>query len=352
VPFDLAVGRVISGPVPVIEGIRRSAPTAGNAAQYDVSGTGALLYIPGPSRSGQEDVFLYDRQGAMTALKLPPAAYGYPRVSPDGKRIAVETSDGKNATISLYDLAGTTSLRRLTFGGNNRFPIWSGDGRRLAFQSDREKDLAIFWQPVDGGQVERLTTPEPGTAHFPESWVPGGNAFLYSVTRGTESTLWLYSVVDRRASRFGDVTSPSFPTDAAFSPDGKWVAYQTGEESTGEATLYVQPFPANGTKYEIGRGGRPLWSPDGKELFFVPAPSQFMAVSIRTEPEFGFTQPTAVPRRFGLAPPGNARPYDILHDGRFVSVDAANLLADQQIPQLQVVLNWFEELRGKLPAKQ
>jgi len=350
VPFDLAAGRATSGPVAVVEGIRRSAPTAGNAAQFDVSTSGSLVYLAGPSRSGQESVFLYDRQGVLTPLKLPPGDYFHPRVSPDGSRIAVETSDSKNATISIYPLAGENSLRRLTFGGNNRFPIWSGDGKRLVFQSDREKDLGIFWQPAEGGPVERLTRAEAGTSHVPESWAPKADVFLYSVTKGTESTLWIFSLKDRQSTRFGDVTSAAFPTDANFSPDGKWVAYQSGDEATGEATLYVQPFPANGKKYEIGRGGRPRWSPDGTELFFVPGPGQFTVVSIRTEPEFGFTAPVPVPRRFGLAPPGNARPYDILPDKRFVSVEAANLLEYQQTRQLQVVLNWFAELRQKVPV--
>ena len=350
VGFDLKKLEVTSGPVPIVEGIRRSAPAAGNASQFEVSATGVLIYVPGPARSGQEDVFLYDRKGQATPLKLPTGSYSFPRVSPDGKRIAVETTDGKQAVISIYDLSGASSLRRLTFGGNNRLPIWSADGTRIAFQSDREGDHAIFWQPVDGGTAERLTRAEPGTSHVPESWAPRSDVLLYSSTKASESTLWSFSVRDRKAARFSDVTSRAFPTDAAFSPDGRWVAYQSGDVGTGEAMTYVQPFPATGAKYEISRGGRPMWSRDGKELFFVPAPSQFMSVSIHTDPEFGFGSPVPVPRRFGLAPPANPRPYDILPDGRIVSVDAANLAGDQASAQIQVVLNWFEELKAKLPA--
>ena len=93
-----------------------------------------------------------------------------------------------------------------------------------------------------------------------------------------------------------------------------------------------------------------MWSRDGKELFFVPAPSQFMSVSVRTGPVFGLTAPVPVVRRFGLAPPASPRPYDILPDGRIVSVDSVNLAGDQRSPQIQVVLNWFEELKAKLPA--
>jgi serine/threonine-protein kinase len=346
--FDLRRMQVTSGAVPIVEGIRRSSPAVGNATQVEISSTGVLAYVPGPVRAGQDDLFLYDRKGGMTALKLPRGTYGYPRVSPDGKWIAVETSDAKQAMISLYDLSGASSLRRLTFGGNNRLPIWSADGRRVAFQSDREGDRAVFWQPVEGGTAERLTRPEPGTSHVPESWTPQGDVFLFSATKELETTLWTFSVRDRKASRFGDVTS-SVLTNAVFHPSGRWVAYQAGETGVGEATTYVQPFPPTGAKYEIGWGGRPMWSRDGKELFYVPAPSQFAVVSVRVEPVLAFSPPALVPRRFGLAPPASPRPYDILPDGRIVSVDAVNLAGDQQSQQIQVVLNWFEELKAKLP---
>ena len=350
VPLDLGTMRVTAGAVPVIEGVRRSAPTSGGATHYAFSNTGVLVYVPGPARSGQDDVFLYDRKGGATALKLPPGAFAYPRVSPDGKWLALETNDGKQAAVSLYELSGASSLRRLTFGGNNRLPIWSADGKRVAFQSDREGDLAIFWQSVAGGTAERLTRPEAGTSHVPESWSPRDEVFLFSVTKDPETSLWTFSIRDRNASRFADVTSTGVPTNAVFSPDGRLVAYQAGETGTAEATTYVQPFPPTGAKFEIARGGRPMWSRDGKELFFVPAPSQFMAVSVWTDPAFGFTAPVSIPRRFGLAPPGSPRPYDILPDGRFVAIDAANQAGDPRSAQIQVVLNWFEELERKLPV--
>jgi hypothetical protein len=86
-----------------------------------------------------------------------------------------------------------------------------------------------------------------------------------------------------------------------------------------------------------------MWSPDGRELFFVPGPTQFMAVSVRTQPVFAFTNPIAVPRRFGMAPPGSPRPYDILPDGRFVAVGVANQ-SEAALPRIEVIVNWFEEL--------
>ena len=143
------------------------------------------------------------------------------------------------------------------------------------------------------------------------------------------------------------VTSAAFPTNAVFSPDGRWVAYQSGDQALGEATTYVEPFPPTGAKYEIARAGRPIYSWDGKELFFVPAPGQFRVVSVRTDPVFGFTPPVAVPRLFGLAPPMNHRPYDMLPDGRLVAANAVTTAGDQRSSRIHVVLNWFEELTGK-----
>jgi serine/threonine-protein kinase len=341
-----------SGAVPLIEGVRRSALAVGNAAQFDLSNTGLLAYVPGAAKAGQDQLFVYDRQGSVTALKVPLGSYLYPRVSPDGKRIAVETNDGKNAMISLYDLSGTSSLRRLTFGGNNRSPVWSGDGTRVAFQSDREGDRAIFWQPVNGGPAERLTRPASGISHLPEDWSSRDNLLLFSATNEKlESTLWVFDPRDRRSSRFSDVQSTAVPPNAAFRPDGRWVAYQSGDLGMGEATTYVEPFPPTGTKYEIARGGRARWSPDGKQVFLVPAPGQFVAVSVTTDPVFGFSAPVPFPRRFGLAPPASPRPYDILPDGRILAVDAVSTMGNPGSPQIHVVLNWFEELKRKLPAK-
>ncbi len=184
-------------------------------------------------------------------------------------------------------LSGTSAMRRLTFGGNNRFPIWTSNNR-VAFQSDREGDLAIFWQSADGGTAERLTKPEPGASHAPESWSPKHDTLLFSVTKGSDVSLWTFSLQDRKATPFGEVHS-SNPTNAVFSPDGRWVAYTSTERN--RAMIYVQPFPASGASISFpseppGIASQPLWSPDGKELFYNPAPAEFAWVSVTTQPTF------------------------------------------------------------------
>ncbi len=347
VPFDLATLSVTGGSMPVIEGVRRSTAQVSGAALYAFSDSGSIVYVPGPV-SEQETVFIYDRQGVAQALPLPPGPYRYPRVSPDGSHVAFDSSDNKESFVSVYNLSSTAAPARITFGSNNRYPIWSGDGKRVAFQSDREGAPAVFWQEIGSGSAERLTTAEPGTSHVPESWSRDG-VLLYSVRKGKAVSLWSLSIADRQPKAFGEVVSQGLATNAAFSPDAAWVAYQTGGSDSLEGLTYVQPFPANGDKTEIARGGRPIWSRDGKELFFVPGPGQFRMVKVTLKPTFSFTAPVAVPRPFGIAGPGTPRTFDLLPDGRIIGVGPA--VQGPGGAELRVVLNWFEELKARMQGK-
>jgi serine/threonine-protein kinase len=353
VPFDLAKLAVTAGPVPIVEGVRRMGGVTNGGAHYAFSSTGSLVYQPTTATSGPQELVVIDQKGRAEPLKLPKGSYSYPRVSRDGKRLAIETSDGKETNVSIYELSGASAPRRLTFGGNNRFPIWSDDGERVAFQSDREGDAAVFWQPVDGGVAERVTKPEPGTSHTPESWSPNGDVFLFSVASKSEFSLWMYSIRDRKATPFNNVRSASVPTDAVFSPDGQWVAYQTAESGQTEGTTFVEPYPPNDKKYQIARCGRPLWSHDSTTLFCIPGPGRLASVTVNTKPTFTFTNPVAVPRGFGIADPAVSRPFDMMSDGRIVGIGTVGQAESESASaaQIQVVLNWFEELKARVPTK-
>jgi serine/threonine-protein kinase len=348
-PFNVRSLEFTGGPVTVIDGVLRT-----GGANYAVSDTGVLAYLPGPAQFEQDTVIVYDRNGSVRALPLPRGAYQNPRVSPDGKWLAIEINDGNHWTIGLYELSGGNSISRLTYDGNSRVPVWSADSKRVAFQSDREGDRAIFSQPIDGSRADRLTRPEPGIVHTPESWAPSSDVLLFSATKDGETTLWTLSASSRKAARFSDVTSVGIPTDATFSPDGRWIAYQAAGagSAAAEGVTYVEPFPPTGTKHQIARGGRPMWSHDGKEIFFVPGPGQFRSVTIRTQPTFGVSNPVDVPRRFPLAGPASPRPYDTLPDGTFVTVGAAAGGGYQGPLPIEVVVNWFEELKRKKPASK
>jgi len=351
VPFDSNRLQATGTPVPVLEGVRRNFAANTAPAHAALSSNGSLFYVPGPAflGAGQSGLGFADRKGNVEMLKLSPEAFGVPRVSPDGTQVAYVIDDERQTDIWVYALSGTSAARRLTFGGKNRYPVWSADGLRIAFQSDREADAGIWWQPAAGGPAERLTKADQGVAHVPTSWSPDGTTLLFEAVRGSEASLRMMTMSDRQTAAFGDVQSNSITIGATFSPDGRWVAYQSGGYA-GDRT-FVEPFPPTGTKFQIGRGGRPLWSRDGKELFFVPLPGQFVVVGVTTRPAFAFTTPTPVPRSFPSADPTLQRPFDMAGDGRFVVVTSGESQPAGVASRMELVLNWHEELKQRVPTR-
>jgi eukaryotic-like serine/threonine-protein kinase len=355
--FDLQRLEASGTGTPVIEGVQRGFGNLGTGvAQYAVSQTGALIYAPGPvSASAQRRVFAIDRAGKATSLELPPGAYESPRFSPDGKRLALAIEDERQANVFVYELSGATSLRQLTFDQRNRFPIWSPDSQRIVFQSSREGDFGIWWQRADGlGVAERLTKAEKGTAHIPESFLPRTDTFSFSVVKSPDAvTLQTFSLSDRMVMPFGDVRSTA-PLNSVFAPNGRWIAYTVRGE--GGAFVYVQPVPPTGTKYVASAAGghHPEWSQDGQRLLYFPAAEQLVSVPVTTQSGFSVGNPTPIPGGFiSNTSTQSARNHDISPDGsRIVAVlqpgDTSGGTAQSRI---EVVLNWFEELKQRVPVK-
>jgi hypothetical protein len=357
-PFDVEK-LTRSGPsVPVVAGVRRSGGRATPATHLAVSDTGTLVYLPGSATAsaGLRNIVL-----GSTPLKVPSAEYEHPRVSPDGV-LAVGKMTGPEWEIHVYDLSERTEMRRLTFGGNNRFPVWSGNGRRVAFQSGRDSDRAIFSQSADGvGGAERLTKPAPGEEHRPESWSRDGAHLLFSIRKDAKFTLWVLTLDSKKAEPFGNVRS-SEPLSATFSPDGRWVAYTVNEGVGGLLSpnrgVYVQPFPATGEQHQVPRrvlDFHSLWAPDSKSIFYVPSAARAtVSVPITTRPSVTFDAPVELPlapKPLLLSP--DVRGYDVLRDGRFIAVVPASDDASGSPvgSEFRVVLNWFEELKRLAPTK-
>jgi dipeptidyl aminopeptidase/acylaminoacyl peptidase len=192
-----------------------------------------------------------------------------------------------------------------------------------------------------------LTKPDQGTSHVPESWSPKGERFLFGVTKGSSVSVRTFSLQDKKATPFADVQAVN-PINAAFSPDGRWVAYTEGA-LTG---VYVQPFPVTGTKYQVSNFIHPVWSRDGRELV-SQSPSQWLVQTITTQPSFAFSAPVPVPRGGATSPgPTAQRNYDVMPDGRMLGVVPAGQTqsAGSTPQQIQVVLNWFEELKARVPT--
>jgi serine/threonine-protein kinase len=348
-PFDRRRLSLSGSRVAVVAGIRRSDGAQTGVAHFGVSETGSLVYIPGPTSglSSHNQLAFSDRAGVIQPLKIPAGAYQVPRVSPDGTRVALGIEDETGANIWIHDLSDERSMRQLTFGGRNRFPVWTSDGQRVAFQSDRETDHAIFWQRADGTDTaQRVTRPDEGESHIPESWSRSGDRFLFSTLTSAGYTLWSFSVADGKAEQYGDVRS-AFPLSAVFSPDGRWVAYQLF--SPRDNGVFVEPFPRTGAKSRIApRGIGPVWAPDGKELFYTTA-GGFFRVSIKTGRAFDFSTAESIPRPFENFGPTVARVYDMMPDGqRLIGILGSGERQGDAWTQINVVLNWFEELKQQV----
>jgi Tol biopolymer transport system component len=354
VPFNVQRLEVTGGPIPVVEGVRR---TLFGGALFDVSKTGTLMLAAGPATggTGSADLAWTDTSGGIEPLKLPPGQYETPRASPDGRFAAVANVDASGSHIGIVDLSGASSPRRLTFAGKNRYPVWSPDSTRLAFQSDREGDLAIYSQRADGSPpTERLTRPERGVEDIPESWSTDRVHLLLTSHKQGDYVLSTVSLPDTKIEPFGSVRSGK-PINATFSPGGRWVAYGTDE--AGSDIVFVQPFPATGAKYQVSSHGdaahHPAWSPDGTKLFYIPGPGRFVSVTMTTKPAVSFSEPAPAPRGFTI---GNAqtqpRNHDIAPDGRFLGVTTAGVsTATVAAQQLELVSNWAEELKARVPTK-
>jgi serine/threonine-protein kinase len=361
VPFDLRTLTVRGTPVPVIVGIRRAPGATNGAAQFAASATGTMAYVTGPatSLSTARGLAVSDGRGDPVPLKLPPGIYAHPRISPNGRMLAASRSESSASDIWTYDLSGSAAIQRLTFGGQSRLPVWSADSRRVTFQSAR--DRAIWWQAVDGGTAERLTSPLDGEEHIPEAWSPDGSRLLFSIRKSSRYALTVLTLKGLKAEPFGDVQSAD-PISASFSPDGRWVAYAWSQSGGGAVSpnrgVFVEPFPSSGVKRQAPKtllDYHPRWSPDGKSIVYVPGAARaLVSVPVSPGPPFVFGTTVDMPR----GPiPGllsiDFRGYDLLPDGRIVSVSSAlgDALSSSSSSEIRVVLNWFEELKRLAPAK-
>jgi eukaryotic-like serine/threonine-protein kinase len=338
VPFDLEQLRTTGAPFPVLQGVTYD-PEFGNA-QAAVSANGTLVYVMG-SFPTENLLVTVDRAGHERPLNTLARPYEDMYLSPHGDRMAV-TIMGDLWNIWLYDFA-RQSLSRLTFDGDNRDPVWTGDGQHIAYSSFRNGRFGLYWKRADGNSAEEelFSSDDPS---FSTSATSDGNILLLDETNGAEGnhSFFLLPLHGPRKPRLVLQTS-TFAGVGSISPDGKWLAYSSFE--SGSEEVYVRSVALSGGKWQISASGgtRPIWAKDGRELFFRTTRDngEVMYATIQTEPAFAASTPQVL---FPYQYRSSGHDYDVSPDGThffFIKSSKAQLGPNR----IYVTLAWASGLK-------
>jgi serine/threonine-protein kinase len=342
VPFDPDRLEVHGTATPVLQDVEYS--TAWGFAHVDVGRTGTVVYRSSRAPGDLVTVEWMDESGNTTPLLAFPGNYSFPTFSPDGNRLALISA----GDIWVYELR-RGSMTRLTLGGGCSFPAWTIDGRYIVFRSAR----GMVWTRADGtGQPEVLS--QSSNPQNPQSFTPNGKRLAFvELSPATGADIWTMPVeIGASGLRAGKsevfLQSSYHERGPVFSPDGRWLAYMSNE--SGDYRVYVDAFPNKGAKRQVTPDGTsgPIWSRNGKDLFFV----QFRARQLMTIPykdaggSFETGKPLVWSRQIALFTA--ARSYDPAPDGKRVIVlmpaDAPQAAHDRLI----FLLNFFDELRRRV----
>ncbi len=334
VPFDLRSLAISGEPSAIVEDAERD--LARSKGGFTVSEGGTLAYHPGTQTSWTQLVWL-DRSGRRLGSVGEPGIMGEPTLSPDGKRAAVSVLDvaSRIVQIWLYDLTDGAG-NPFTFGSSaNRLPIWSSDGSRVYFSSKRKGSVGLYVKPASGAGEEEEVYRSEGWA-YPTDCSRDGRFLVFThYGRQDEWAVWVLPLFGEEKATMLAGEKMKEPT-ARFSPDSRWVAYDS--IASGRAEIYVATFPGPGGKWQVSRGGgwAPRWRRDGKELYFVGGDDELMAVDVRV----GTSIELGAPRQLFKLPPIPNTSY-WFYD---VSADGAKFLVlypvvTTQAP-LALILNW------------
>jgi serine/threonine-protein kinase len=352
VPFDPGRLETAGGPVPIVEGVYRTF-----LPQYAVSDSGTLDYVPGATVAAalpQRTLVWVDRNGKEEPISAPSNGYNHPKISPDGTRVAVTIGIAGDSDIWIWDLVRKT-MTRLTFEKNNEYSLWTPDGKRIVYCSHRGEGGHgdVYWKTADGtGEDEKLAS-VPDRGLRPWSLSSDGKTLVMEEYLSGKMDIGMLSMEGDRKYRPLLQHEKYSEGRPQISPDGRWMAYMSDE--SGQNEVYVRPFPevSNGRwQVSTGSGNSPLWSPNGRELLYLSSDS-VMAVAVQTEPTFSLGTPKAL---FRLTYVGvsstTGMPWEISPDSkRFLMLKEAGSSAGGGPQKINIVLNWFEELKQRVPVK-
>jgi len=336
--LDIGMAALTGEPVTLADGIDVDMSERSAAS---VAATGLVAYRTGAAR--QRRLTWFDRSGtARGTVGGTDATWGRPRVSPDGRRVAVGDTVQGNQDLWLLD--GTRTSRFTFDSATEDICIWSPDGTRIVFTSTRTGGGDLYQKLTSGAGMEELLVASDGVK-TPSSWSADGRFVLFhSTDPKTSSDLWVVPMAgDRKPSVF--LKTPAREVWGAFSPDGRWVAYHSNE--SGRAEVYVRPFVPPGTAapggvWQVSTAGgiHPVWRPDGKELYYLDPAGAMMAAPITITG--GTLEPGAPTALFstrilgGGVDAGQGRQYDVAPDGRFL----INTVLDNAGVPITLIQNW------------
>ena len=352
VPFDAENLTVTGGPVSLIENVSRIQGSP--VPHFSLSNNGTAVYLSGGVSSPERRLVWLDRDGSNEVpVSDVLADYDLPRISPDGTRVAVGIREADGIRLWVYDLE-RESRSQFTFEGRERVPVWTRDGSRIAFFSGRQLPADIYWKLADGsGEAELLL--EQDSNVIPVSWTPDDSVLAYFIIDPkTRRDIWTIEIDDGAVAPEPFLVGPPDEKAPAFSPDGNWIAYVSDE--SGQDEIWVRPYPrTDGGQRRISTesGVEPVWSRDGRELFFRTIEGDMMAVQVDVAGGFTFEPPRRLfdgqmYMNLDRASQRGVPTYDVHPNGdRFLMVRDP----EEQISQeIHVVVNWFEELAERVPV--
>jgi serine/threonine protein kinase/Tol biopolymer transport system component len=345
VGLDVKRLETVGQPVAVLDGVLMSRNTG--SANYDVSASGDLVYIPGICDGGARTLVWVDRNGRAETLPLAAKSYLHPRLSPDDRRLAIEI-EGPSHDLYVYEFDRGV-LTNITTDGVSHWPVWAPDGAQLGYRSGRMSRFRLWSVPADRSRSPRQL-PADGTSQSAESWSPDGRAIAYTtISPGVPASIMVARLDGGTPEVFAKGKGAA--GSSKFSPDGRWIAYCSTE--SGKAQVYVQAFPGPGPKIQISNDGGtdPVWRRSGGELFYRNGDSM-MVVAVATAPTFTAGRPAELWRghySHGMssscgAPGATSSNYDVTADGqRFLMIkddDQDSTISREVI----VVLGFAEEV--------
>jgi eukaryotic-like serine/threonine-protein kinase len=343
VRFDLARMQTEGAPTVVFEGIEE---TTWGTPQIALSPSGSILYIPASgAAAGNELVWLSLDGKVESTIPAAGRAYSSPRVSPDGRTIAAAIR-GVPTDIWQYDLARET-WGRFTFDGTSQYPVWSPDGRKLIYNSGKLGPTEFLSKPVDNTASESVLL--GGDSQIvPFSISPDGRILVYVVVDPKNlPDIWTLNI-DDPAKRRPFLQTPFREGAPVFSPDGHWIAYASDE--SGRSEIYVRPFPGPGQQWTISTegGAEPIWPRKSQQIFYRNADTM-MVVDVTTTPEFSASKPRRLFERSYERSDAYWPNYDATPDGRRLLMLRYIESPHPAQRQINVVLNWFDELKQRVP---